>query len=79
MNTDEITNMLKHLVANSRARFLGVFASDKPPPLNSIQSLVPCCYVSNIDHTGKRVSHYLAFFHSIQNRFETFDSYGREP
>ena len=40
MNSDEIPHILKHRLANSRARFLGAFASDKHPPLNSIQSLV---------------------------------------
>ena len=79
MNSDEITHILKHLLAHSRARFLGVFASDKLPPLNTIQSLIPCCYVSNIDPTGKGGSHWVAFFHSRPNRLEFFDSYGRHP
>ena len=62
MNTEEITHILKHLLPHSGARFLGVFASVKPPPLNSIQSLVQCCYVSNIESTGKGGSHWGAFF-----------------
>ena len=62
MNTEEITHILKHFLVNSRARFLGVFASDKLSPLNSIQSHVPCCYVSNTDPTGKCGSHWVAFF-----------------
>ena len=78
-NTDEITHILKHHLDNSRARFLSVFASDKHAPLNSIQSLVPSCYVSNIDRTGKAGSHWVAFFHSRPNRLEFLDSYGRHP
>ena len=66
MNCDEITHILKHLLANSRARFLGVFASDKPPPLNTIQSLIRGCYVSNIDPTGKGGSHWVAFLNIDQ-------------
>ena len=79
MNTDEITHILKHLLANSRERFLGVFASDKFPRLNSIQSLVPCCYVSNIDPTGKGGSHWVAYFHTRTNRLELIERDGRHP
>ena len=68
MNTNEITHNLKHLLGHSRARFLGFFAYDKIHPLNSIQYLVPCCYVSNIEPTGKGGSHRVAFFHSRPNR-----------
>ena len=62
MNSDEITHILKHFLAHSPARFLGVFASDKVPPLNTIQSLIPFCYVSNIDPAGKGGSDWVAFF-----------------
>ena len=79
MNSEEITHILKHLLANSRARFLGFFASDKLPPLKSIQSLVPIGYVSNIDPTGKGWSKWVAFYHSRPNRLEFFKSYGRDP
>ena len=68
MNTDEITHLLKHLLAHSRAGFVPFFPSDKRPPLNTIQSLIPCCYVSNIDPTRKGGSHSAAFFHSRPNR-----------
>ena len=74
MNTDEITHILKHLLANSRVRFLGVFASDKLRPLNTIQSLIPCCYASNIDPTGKGRSHWVAFFSLKTKSLELFDS-----
>ena len=70
MNTDEINHLLKHLLANSRARFPGVSASDKLRPLNTIHSFVPCCYVSNIDPTGQCGSHWVGFFHSRTNRLE---------
>ena len=79
MNTEEIIHLLKNLLAHSRARFLGVFASDKLPPLNTIQSLIPCCLVSNIDPTGKGRSHCVDFSNSRPTRLEFFDSYGREP
>ena len=79
MNTDEITNILKQLLANYRARLPGVFASDKLPQLNSIHCLVPCCYVLNNDPNGKGGSHWVAFFHSRPNRLEFIDSYGRQP
>ena len=68
MNTEEINHLLKHILANSRACFLGVFASDKLAPLNTIHSLVQCCYVSNIDPTGQGGTHWVSFFHSRQNR-----------
>ena len=58
MNTQEIMHILKLLLANSPGRFLSVFAFDKLHPLNSIQPLVPCCYVSNIDPTGQGGSHW---------------------
>ena len=62
MNTDSITVIIRKLLPHSRARFLGVFTSEKLPPLNAIQSRVPCCYVSNIDPTGQGGSHWVAFF-----------------
>ena len=79
MNTEEITRILKPLLTNSRARFLGVFASEKLPPLKTIQSLIPCCYVSKIDRTWKGGSKWVDFFHSKPIRFEFFDSNGRQP
>ena len=79
MNADEITDILKHILAKFRVRFLDVFASDKRPPLNSIQSLVPCWYDSNIDPTGKGGSHWGTFSHSWPNPFEFFDSKVRQP
>ena len=57
MNNHEITHILKHILGNSHAVFLGIFASDKPPPLNSIQTIVHYCYGSNIDPTGQGGSH----------------------
>ena len=78
MNSDEITHILKHLLAHSRAHFLGVFASDKLPPLNTIQSLIPCCDVSNIDPTGKGGYRWVAFFTRDQIH-RIFDSNGSEP
>ena len=79
MNTDEITHILKRLLATSLSRFLDVFASEKIHPLTSIQSFVPCCYVSNTDPHVKGGSHWVAFFHSKQNPLEFFDSYPRRP
>ena len=63
MNSDEITHILKHFLANSRGLFLDVFATYKSPPLNTIQSLIPFCYVSNIDQRGKGGAHWVSFIH----------------
>ena len=79
MNCDEITHILKLLLAHSRARFLCVFASHKLPPLNTIQSIIPCGDVSNIDPTGKCGSHWVAFFTQDQIVLNFFDIYGRQP
>ena len=79
MNSDDITHILMHILSNYRARFLVVFDSDNLSPLISIQSLVSCCYVSNIEPTGKGGSHWVAFFHSRPNRLEFLDSDGRKP
>ena len=79
MNTEELTHLLKHLVAHSRALFLGVFASDKHHTLNSFQSLVPICYVTNNDPPAKGGSHWNSFFQARPNRLEFYDSYGRQP
>ena len=70
INTEEITHILKQLLATSPARFLGVIATHNRPPLNSIQSLVPGCYLSNIDPTGKGGTYWVAFFHTTTNRLE---------
>ena len=79
MHTDEITRILKHLLANSRARFLGVFASDILPPLKSIQSLVPSCNVSKMYPTGKGGTNWVIFSQSRQYWLQFLDRYGREP
>ena len=79
MNTEEISFILKHLLSNSRTHFLGVFASDKLPPINTIAAYTPCCYVANTDPTGWGGSHWVAFFHPLPNKLEFFDSYGRPP
>ena len=78
MNSDEITHILKHLLAHSRPRFLSIFASDKRPPLNPIQTLILCCYVSNIDPKGNALP-LGCLFHSRPNRLESFDSSRRGP
>ena len=62
MNTDEITNILNHLLANSRARLLGVFASDKLPPLNSIHVLFNSVMFQALILLGKADPTGLPFF-----------------
>ena len=74
MNTDDITHIRKHLLANSRESFHGDFACDKVPPLNSIQSRVPCCNLLKIGLTGIGGCHSIAFFHTRRKRLELFDS-----
>ena len=50
MNSDEISHILKQSLANSLTPIL-VFASDKLPPVNSIQSPVPWYSDSSTHHT----------------------------
>ena len=69
MNTDEITPILRHLLANCRASFLAVVASDKPSPVNSIQVVITCCYVLKTNPTGQAESNRVAFFHSRPNPY----------
>ena len=71
MNTDIITQILKHLLRNSRAANRAVFSSGKFNPLNSIQSIVPSCYVSKIDPTGKGGSPWVAFYQFRPNDIES--------
>ncbi|KAF0157041.1 MAG: hypothetical protein FD188_2836 [Ignavibacteria bacterium] len=53
MNKDEITHILKHLLAHSRARFLRVFASDKHPPLNRFNLLFHAVMFQTLIQPGK--------------------------
>ena len=74
MITDEITHILYHLLPNSRAFFLGVFASDILPPMNSIQSLVPCCFFKPLYNWAGLVQ-ISRLLHSRPNHLEFFDRY----
>ena len=79
MNTEHILLVLKHLLANSRIHFLGVFASDRLPSLTAIRAYSPCCYVANTDQTGLGGSHWVAFFHPTPMKLEFFDSFAKLP
>jgi len=79
MDTNEITFLLSRLLSKTSVNFLGVFPSDKLPSYSITQSFAPCCYVANVDPTGKQGSHWVGFYHSCANRLDFFDSYGRDP
>ncbi|KAF0140314.1 MAG: hypothetical protein FD143_3528 [Ignavibacteria bacterium] len=79
MNTDQILRALRHLLANSRVHFLGVFAADQLPSFTTIRAYSPCCYVANTDETGQGGSHWVAFFHPSPNKLEFFDSFCKLP
>lgn len=76
MNTQQIETALARTPG-----FLGVFASDRVPPITSTPS--PQCLIVNLDPSWKRGSHWIAVCiyrqHTQKRVMELFDSYGTKP
>ena len=76
MNTLEIQKILTNVLPTCRVNFLGVFAQDTIPDINSQPS--PLCFVSNTHPSNKPGEHWVAFFYE-NSHLEFFDSYGLSP
>lgn len=74
MDTDQISTICEFLVRG--AKFLGVF------PRNLIPlhfSVYPCCFIANTDNSDEAGEHWVAYFISLPNVIEFFDSFGKTP
>ena len=71
MNTNEITQAIRGLSANS----IGVYAADQIPSRLSH----PAAIVANLDTSDKPGSHWVAFYIDSHGRGTFFDSYGLPP
>ena len=76
MNNLQLEEILTRLLPRCQVNFLGVFALDTIPDLNSLST--PFCFVSNTHPSSKPGEHWVAFFNST-NSLEFFDSYGLPP
>lgn len=72
MNTHQLNQILGGL-----SGFVGVFASNKIPPLTLTQK--PQCLIVNLDPSWKPGSHWVAVCLRKKKIFELFDSYGIHP
>ena len=77
MKTDTLDFILQHVLRKTHVIFLGVFARDQIPSLNSIK--FPSCFVSNTDPCTSPGSHCVAFYLNSPNDIEFFCSYGMHP
>jgi len=72
-NTELENYMSKHPPTKKFGRFLGVFPSDKLPPVKK-----PCCLIANYDEFGMGGSHWIAMAFPTNEAPQYFDSYGRD-
>ena len=78
MNTGQIQEILSKTLPSDKVNFLGVFAQDKIPLIDSSFSF-PLCFVSNTHPSTKPGEHWVAFFYDSPSSLEFFDSYGLNP
>lgn len=81
MNTAEIDCVLRRLLENRKANFVGVFAADMLPIRSSKQQQkqqfsYPYCFVINTDPANKPGEHWVAAYADSPTQLEFFDSYG---
>ena len=74
MNTKQLHHCLQSDKQTSDCS-LGVFPSDKLPPMQNY----PSCLIANIDSSNQPGSHWIAMFVDCDGIGEYFDSYGRPP
>ena len=77
MNTNQIHQVLSKLIPK-RVNFLGVFAQNQIPLIDSSFSF-PLCFVSNTHPSSKPGEHWVAFYYDSPSSLEFFDSYGLHP
>ena len=78
MNTDQLNFILKEILNANKVNFLGVFAQDQVPLVDSSFSF-PLCFVSNTHPSSKPGEHWVAFYYLSPSSAEFFDSYGMHP
>jgi len=74
MNTAEITHLIGQDLKLTKI-FLGVFPSDKLPPIKGKRQ----CLIANTDDSSQPGQHWVAFYADKNGTIEYFDSFGREP
>ena len=78
MNTNQIEQVLTKVIPCNYVKFLGVFAQDKIPRIDSSFSF-PLCFVSNTHPSTKPGEHWVAFYYESPASLEFFDSYALPP
>lgn len=76
MNSAQLDAILKTIRA-TRGKFIGVFPSDKIPPIKNTK--FPYCMVVNTTKEGTRGEHWIACYVVNKRRIEYFDSLGECP
>ena len=74
MRGDKIEAIANFVLRNTKTKFLGVFASDKLPDINSFT--FPCSFIANTDPAHLPGTHWVAFYLPSANKSEFYDSYG---
>ena len=77
MRGDKIEAVAKFVLRDTKTKFLGVFAKDQLPDINSLT--FPCCFIANTDPAHLPGTHWVAFFLPSHSEHEFFDSYGLPP
>lgn len=75
MNSVQIEKILNEEPV-TRNYFLGVFPSDQLP--RRIHRY-PACFICNVDKSTEPGSHWVAFYLTLPEEVEFFDSYGNKP
>lgn len=76
----ELECLLNKIFLHRHVKFLGVYAADELPNLNSSKTSYPCCYVVNTDPSSEPGEHWVAFYHETPHHpVEFFDSFGNPP
>ena len=78
LNGAEISCLAGRMLTDTGVLWLGVFARDQVPPLNRSQRR-PFALVVNTGPADRPGAHWLAFFASVSEPLEMFDSYGLPP
>lgn len=73
----EIDCLAKRAFEPTTTRWVGVFARDELPNLNSLQR--PFALIVNTQPRGQSGEHWLAIYGPWTGRLQFFDSFGRDP
>ncbi len=75
MNSQQLACIGECLLNLKRINFLGVFARDNMPEINTF----PCCLIANIDDSNSPGRHWIAIIYLSTKNSEFFDSIALPP